>query len=131
MTQPIESIAKVAATPEQAKVYVAMLQGAGIPARSEGDNLVDEFATARRLMNLMGTRVMVPTGSLARAQELLQPVAIDPDELAQQALAAAGDVETAPRKVATDELEPTGGRWIWIALLVLPILTGLVIAIAR
>ena len=130
MTKPIESIAKVASTPEQAKVYVAMLQGAGSPARIEGDCLVDDFAVARRLMNLMGTRVMVPTGSLALAHEVLQPVAIDPNELVQQALAAGG-VATATRNVATetDVLEPTGGRWKWIAVLLLPILTSIVIVL--
>jgi hypothetical protein len=102
-SQPIESVAKVAATPAQAKVFVALLQAEGIPARVEGDSLVDEFAASRRLMNLIGTRVMVPTASLDRAQEILQPVEVDAAELERQALAAtSAESSAAPRAANTN-----------------------------
>lgn len=89
MSQPIESLARVASTPAQAKIFVAMLAAEGIPARVDGDSLVDEFAASQRLLNLVGTRVMVPTSALQRAQEILQPQQVDPDELEREALAAA------------------------------------------
>ena len=88
MTQPIASLARVAATPEQAKIFVALLQADGIPASIEGDSLADEVAVSRRLLNLNGTRVMVPTSSLERAREILGGVQIDEEELTAQALAA-------------------------------------------
>jgi hypothetical protein len=50
MSNPIESLAKVAASPGQAQVWVTMLQANGIPARVDGDSLTDEFAASRRLM---------------------------------------------------------------------------------
>jgi hypothetical protein len=89
MSQPIESLACVANTPAQAKMFVAMLAAEGIPARVDGDSLADEVASSQRLMNLVGTRVMVPTSALQRAQELLQPLQVDPHELVRQALAEA------------------------------------------
>lgn len=88
MTDPIASVVRVAATPEQAKIFVAMLQAEGIPATVEGDSLADEFAMSRRLMNLGGTRVMVPTSSLARAREILDVGDVDAADLEAQALAA-------------------------------------------
>jgi hypothetical protein len=88
MSKPIETVVRVASTPSQAQIFVAMLQAEGIPARIEGDSLTDEFAASRRLMNLMGTKVMVPTSSLERAREILQPTAVDPVELEREALAA-------------------------------------------
>lgn len=88
MSEPIESVARVASTPSEAKIFVAMLQAEGIPARTDGDSLVDEFAASQRLMNLVGTKVIVPTSSLARAREILQPEPVDPVELERAALAA-------------------------------------------
>lgn len=88
MTDPIASVVRIAASPEQAKIFVAMLQAEGIPATVEGDSLADEFAMSRRLMNLAGTKVMVPTSSLDRAKEILDVGAIDADELEAQALSA-------------------------------------------
>jgi hypothetical protein len=88
MSQPIESLACVASTPAQAKMFVAMLAAEGIPARVDGDSLADEVASSQRLMNLVGTRVMVPNSALQRAQELLKPLHVDPDDLVRQALAA-------------------------------------------
>jgi hypothetical protein len=89
MDKPLSSVVRVAASPEQAKIFVALLQAEGIPAYVEGDSLADEFATSRRLVNLIGTEVKVPTSSLERAREILTKVEIDPAELEQQALAAA------------------------------------------
>lgn len=92
MSQPIESLACVATTPAQAKMFVAMLAAEGIPARVDGDSLADEVASSQRLMNLVGTRVMVPTSALQRAQELLKPLHVDPNDLVRQALAADPEV---------------------------------------
>jgi hypothetical protein len=91
MREPIETAVRTANTPAQAKVFVAMLQAEGIPARVDGESLTDEFAASRRLMNLAGVKVMVPTSSLPRAREILQPVQVDPDELEREAMAAAGE----------------------------------------
>ncbi len=116
MAEPIESVVRVATNPAQAKVFAAILQAEGIPARVEGDNLVDEFAASRRLMNLMGTTVMVPTRSLARANEILQPVTIEPDELTRQALAA--QPESAASAVAPIANDPAPSNWWWALVLV-------------
>ena len=119
MSTPIESLVKVAATPAQAKVWVAMLQANGIPARVDGDSLVDEFAAARRLMNLMGCNVMVPANSLEQAREILKPAEIDADELARQAMAEAVTTETpdvAHRSVGTET------NWRWALLVLLPLI---------
>lgn len=95
MSQPIESVVKVAATAAQAKLFAATLIANGIPARVEGENLTDEWAASQRALNLIGTKVMVPTKSLERAREILLPVAVDPVELEREALAA--EPETPPR----------------------------------
>lgn len=86
----IESLLCVATTPAQAKALLATLMAAGIPARTDGDALADEFAASMRLMNLMGTKVYVPTASLVRARAIATPEPVDLDELTRQALAAAG-----------------------------------------
>ena len=114
---PIESVARVASTPAQAKVFAAILQAEGIPARVEGDNLVDEFAASRRLMNLIGTRVMVPTQGLEAAREILQPSDIDLEELTRQALAEPRQ-EVMPRSTAVAALvDVDRRRWRWLLLL--------------
>lgn len=118
MATSIESVVCTAATPAQAKILVAMLQAEGIPARTDGEHLTDEFAASRRLLNLLGTRVFVPTASLERAREIVQPIAIEPDELERQALAAA------PEPPAPGPTGPgSGGRpgaaghlWLWLLL---------------
>jgi hypothetical protein len=128
-TTPIESVARTASTPAEAKVFAAMLQAEGIPARIEGDSLVDEFAASRRLMNLIGTRVMVPTSSLERAKEILQPAEIDLDELTRQALAE-------PRQETMATAAPMGmsastrrwTTWSLLALLGLPALCAAIYA---
>ena len=89
MSQPIQSVARVANTPAQAKIFVAMLEAEGIPARIDGDSLADEFAVSQRLLNLSGTRVLVPTSALQRAQEILQMEPVDPEELERAALVGA------------------------------------------
>lgn len=114
MTWPIESVACIASTPAQAKVFVARLQAEGIPARVDGDSLVDEFAAARRLMNLMGTRVLVPTPSLAAARAILQPIDIDPGELERQAMAAGELVDAG---LPTQAVHGPSGAWKLLVLL--------------
>ena len=100
MTQPIASVAKVAATPEQAKIFAALLQAEGIPASIEGDSLADEVAVSRRMLNLNGTRVMVPTASLERAREILGNADVDEAELTAQALAASDPEPASPQNAA-------------------------------
>ncbi len=116
MTDPIASVVRVAATSEQAKIFVAMLQAEGIPATVEGDSLADEFAMSRRLMNLGGTKVMVPTASLERAREILDVGEVNFVDLEAQALAAdpraaqasaARAASTAPQESAT-----RGAPWL-------------------
>jgi hypothetical protein len=117
MTHSSEAVACIASTPAAAKVFVARLQAEGIPARVEGDSLADEFAASRRLLNLMGTRVLVPRQALAAARAILQPVAIEPSELERQALAAApGAGVGEPPPVAA------GPNWSWKLLMLLPLL---------
>jgi len=128
MTAPIESVACTARTPAQAKVFVAMLMAEGIPARIDGDTLTDEFAASRRLMNLLGTRVMVPTRSLDVARELLQPATIDGAELERQALAEA-PMTTMPRPATLVEGGGSGPRWIAGALLLLLTLVTVLLAL--
>lgn len=106
MSEPIESVVKVASSPAQAKIFAATLIAAGIPARIEGDNLTDEWAASQRALNLIGTRVMVPTKSLARAREILQPADIDPAELEREALAAAPPAALRTAPVADARTKP-------------------------
>lgn len=118
MSQPIESVARIARTPSEAKIFVAMLQAQGIPARVDGDSLADEFAASQRLMNLSGTKVMVPTSSLERAREILQPEPIDPDELERAALA--GSPESPPLPPAAEPAAaPSPRNSVLLALLFL------------
>ncbi|MBL8723388.1 MAG: hypothetical protein JNK49_05045 [Planctomycetes bacterium] len=102
MADPDTVVAKVATTPAQAKIWVALLQGAGIPAYTDGDSLADEIAVSRRVLNLNGTRVFVPKNSLDRARELLTNTQVDEQELEAQALAAA-DPETPPARPADQD----------------------------
>ena len=94
MSDSTTAVVRVAATPDQAKVFVAILQSAGVPAYVEGDSLADEFAISRRMMNLGGIKVMVPASSLERARSILAPTEVDEADLAAQALAATGEHET-------------------------------------
>lgn len=118
MNEPIESVVRVASTPSEAKIFVAMLRAEGIPARTDGDSLVDEFAASQRLMNLIGTKVIVPTRSLARAREILQPEPVDPVELERAALAASP--EPIPIRRATEGAATTSSsNRLLLALLAL------------
>lgn len=129
MSHPIESVARVAATPGQAKVFVALLQAAGIPARVEGDSLADEFAASRRLMNLLGTKVMVPTASLAEARALLEPVAIDEEDLSRQALAEPRETAPAARRRHPAATRARRIAATLVALLVIGIAVSVVLAL--
>lgn len=99
MTDPIASVVRTANTPSQAKVWAALLQAEGIPARVDGDVLADEIAVSMRVMNRSGVKVLVPTSSLARANEILDAAHVDEAELERQALAAE-DPERAPERPA-------------------------------
>ena len=91
MSTPISTVVKVASTPDQAKIYVAMLEAAGIPAFIDGNSSADEFAMSQRLLNVSNVRVMVPTEAVERAMDVLKPAEIDADDLARQAMEAADD----------------------------------------
>ena len=86
MTAP--AVARVATTPNEAKILVALLQAEGIPAHVDGEALADEVALSQRAMNLQGVRVIVPTSSLEQAREILADTAVPEAELEAQALAA-------------------------------------------
>lgn len=118
MSEPIETCVRTANTPAQAKIFVAMLQAEGIPARVEGESLTDEFATSRRMMNLTGTKVMVPTKSIERAREILEPMQVDPEALEREALATPMETPSSPRAAAP---APTGQMPIRGMLLVLAV----------
>lgn len=117
MSDPISVVVKVASTPDQAKMFVALLQAEGIPAAIDGGSLTDEFAISQRLMNVSSVKVMVPASSLERAKEILQPVMIDEDDLAAQAVGATGPVETAPapRPAPSPSASKSGSSMGWIA----------------
>lgn len=88
MTEPLYRVVRTANTPDQAQLFVALLQAEGIPAHVDGAGLADEFVTSRRMLNLAAVKVLVPTASLEQAREVLAPVDIDLDELERQAMAA-------------------------------------------
>lgn len=114
MTPPISSVVRVAKSPEQAKIFVALLAGEGIPAHIEGEGLTDEFAMSRRMVNLVAVRVMVPTTSLERARDLLAEAQVEDSELERQALAADA-IEAPPEPQPTwprpAEAPPRRSHW--------------------
>ena len=120
MSEPLSSVVRVAATPGQAKVFVALLQAQGIPAYVEGDSLADEFAASRRLLNLLGTEVKVPTASLEQARQILAGVKIDPAELEQEALAATGGETPIPPPPPVEPRKHS--RWPLVVAIVAAIL---------
>jgi len=92
MSEPISSVVRTASTPEEAKIFVSTLRGAGIPAFTDSAP-PDEFAMSQRMMNLTSVEVKVPTDALERAKEVLakhdeEGGKIDLDELTRQALEA-------------------------------------------
>lgn len=117
-------VVRTAQTPAQAQIFVALLQSEGIPAFVEGGSLTDEYAASRRLMNLMGVRVMVPASERERALEVLTGAEVPADELEAQALAAAPEVTAAsagPRAAPA----PAKASMLWPLLA----LGGLVLAV--
>ena len=93
MGEPISAVVKVANTPAQAKIYVAMLEAEGIPAFVDGDSAADEFAMSQRMLNVINVRVLVPTDTLSRARAILEPSEVRIDDLTRQALEAMDDPE--------------------------------------
>jgi len=93
MSEPIGTVVKVASTPDQAKIYVAMLEAEGIPAFIDGNTSSDEFAMSQRMLNVSNVRVMVPTEAAERAREILEPTDVDQDDLERQAMEASDDPE--------------------------------------
>jgi hypothetical protein len=72
------------ANPLRAHLIAGALDEAGIPHVVEEDNLADEFAMSRKLMNTQGARVMVPEDRLAEAQAIFlamsQPIPVIDEE---------------------------------------------------
>ena len=93
MNEPISTVVKVASTPDQAKIYVAMLEAEGIPAFVDGNSSADEFAMSQRMLNVSNVRVQVPTEAAERALEILKPTEVDEDDLTRQAMDASDDPE--------------------------------------
>lgn len=92
MSEPISTVVRIASTPQQAKLFVAILRGAGIPAFTDAAT-PDEFSMSQQLMNLTSTKVKVPSDALERAEEVLKQHdeeggKVDLDELTRQALEA-------------------------------------------
>lgn len=88
MGSSISTVVTTAANPEQAKMFVAQLAAAGIPAATD-DAPPDEFSMSQRMMNLNGCKVMVPTEAMERAKEILsENKDVDIDELTRQAMEA-------------------------------------------
>lgn len=128
MKDPLSVVAKVASTPDQAMIYVAMLQAEGIPAFTDGGSLTDEFAMSQRLMNVSSVKVMVPASSLEKAQEILKPTVIDKHDLAAQAVGATGAVETPPTAKQPASNKKSGSTAPWIALIATIIALGFMFA---
>lgn len=96
MTDSSHTVVRIANSHDQAKVYVALLKAAGIPAFCDPDHASDEFAITQRMMNLSNVQVIVPTSELERAREVLAPMEVSPEELERQALEAGEDREDEP-----------------------------------
>ena len=94
MNEPISTVVKVASTPDQARIYVAMLEAEGIPAFVDGNSSADEFAMSQRMLNVSNVRVLVPTEAAERALEILKPAEVGVDDLTRQAMDAADDPES-------------------------------------
>ncbi|MCA8976684.1 MAG: hypothetical protein KDC98_18325 [Planctomycetes bacterium] len=103
---------RVANTPIQAKMFVALLQAEGIPAHIDGATLVDEFAISQRLLNATGTAIKVRRQDLELAQELLTAAAegVDEAELEAQAMAAANESDTRARAAQAADAAAVGAR---------------------
>jgi hypothetical protein len=117
--RPEPVVVRTAATPNEAKVLVALLQAEGIPAQVDSDWLVDEFIMSRKLMNMNGVKVFVPADAAARAREILQAAAVDEDELTAQALAAAPDPAAVPAPARFPRRRIAAPPWLTLAFAVL------------
>ncbi|MCA8944477.1 MAG: hypothetical protein KDB80_18090 [Planctomycetes bacterium] len=80
----------------EAKILLAVLQDADIPAIGESDSLQDEFATSQRLMNAAGGRVFVPSNRVADAERVLLEAREAGERLAEE-FPDDGPTETEPR----------------------------------
>lgn len=129
MSDPSQSVVRVAATPAEAKVLAAILQAEGVPAHVDSASLADEVAIARQLLNLQGIRVSVPTAMLARAREVLAATHVDEDELTVQALAAAPEAVAVPAPGRSPAAMHWGG---WVAVgVVVAVMVALLVVIWR
>ncbi len=73
MTEPSADLVPfhTARTPFEARVIVAVLEDAGIPAYVAGGALTDEFALSQQLLNVQGVCVQVRRPDLAAATAAL------------------------------------------------------------
>jgi hypothetical protein len=109
-------LARIASTPAEAKVLVALLRGEGIAATVDGDSLADEIAISRRLMNLNGVRILVPAAQLEQTRAFLADTAVPEDELELQAMAEPSAAAPATPQLAADA-RPRRRRWLPLLIL--------------
>ncbi len=57
---------------DEARVIQAVLRSAGIPAMTEGDSLMDEWAVSQRALGRIGSAVKVPPSFLEQARAVLE-----------------------------------------------------------
>lgn len=94
----------------EARIVVAVLGDAGIPAYAPGGLLLDEFAMSQQLMNLQGVAVQVPADRLQEAQEALAAAKATGESMVDDVGDAAtiggeSEVEPPPR----EPVQPGGG----------------------
>jgi hypothetical protein len=103
-----------ARSPFEARIVVAVLEDAGIPAFVPGGLLTDEFAMSQRLMNVQSVEVHVPGDRLDEARDALA------------AAKASGEaLEAEDRGAVSEPRNPTGeggSRRAWIATVFLLVL---------
>ena len=93
----------VARSPELAELAIQQLRDEGIPAVVHGASLMDEFASAHKLMGTLACEVKVREADLARAREVLGEAA----------------VPAAPTPLTTTQRRTM--LWLFALLLVVPV----------
>ena len=89
MTDPDNyTLLHTASTQQDAEMLHSLLEASGIPAHVEGVGLADEFASIRRLANLVSVRVFVREQDLEAGRELIGGIEVTSEELTRQAMAA-------------------------------------------
>lgn len=58
--------------PTTAQIVKSILEDAGIPVYVQGENLTDEWAASRQVMNIMSVTVQVPSDRLEEARRVVE-----------------------------------------------------------